>query len=95
MNNDTKKDYCFAGMLTPSWCGKSRALDMSYFVAQVMPKFTENFGMTFAKKWTNREPEICRNRNESTFRQNIGHSASFPGNNKATWAQSNNFNEKI
>ena len=54
-----------------------------------------NFGMTFAKKWTNREPEICRNRNESTFRQNIGHSASFPGNNKATWAQSNNFNEKI
>ena len=53
------------------------------------------FGMTIAKKWTNREPEICRNRNESTFRQNIGHSTSFPGNNKATWAQSNNFNEKI
>ena len=45
-----------------------------------MPKFTENFGMTFAKKWTNHEPEICRNGNESTFRQNIGHSASFPGN---------------
>ena len=67
----------------------------AYFIAQVMPKFTENFGMTFAKKWTNREPEICRNRKESTFRQNIGHSASFPGNNKATWAQSNNFNEKI
>ena len=47
-----------------------------------MPKYTENFGMTFAKKWTNREPQICRNGNESTFRQNIGHSASFPGNNK-------------
>ena len=42
-------------------------------------KFTENFGMTFTKKWTNREPEICRNGNESTFGQNIGHSASFPG----------------
>jgi len=40
----------------------------------------ENFGMTFAKKWTNREPGICRNGNESTFWLNIGHSASFPGN---------------
>ena len=49
MNNDIKKDYCFAGMLTPSWCGKSRALDMSYFVAQVMPKFTENFGIPLLK----------------------------------------------
>jgi hypothetical protein len=28
---------------------KSRALDISYFLAQVMPKFTKNFGMTFAK----------------------------------------------
>src|SRR3954470_8905110 len=37
-----------------------------------MSKFTVNFGMTFAKKWTYREPEICRNRNKSTFRQNIG-----------------------
>ena len=46
-----------------------------------MPKFTRNFGMTFAKKWTNRAPEIFRNRNESTFQQNIGHSASFPENN--------------
>ena len=45
---------------------------MSYFVAQVMSKFTENFGMTFAKKWTYQEPEICRNGNKSTFRQNIG-----------------------
>ena len=45
-----------------------------------MPKFMENLGMTFAKKSTNREPEICRNGNESTFRQNIGNSASFPGN---------------
>ena len=60
-----------------------------------MPKFTENSGMTFDKKWTNRAPEICRNGNESTFRQNIGHSASFPGNNKATWAQSNHINNGI
>ena len=44
------------------------------FLAQVMPKSTENFGMTFAKNWTYRAPEICRNGNESTFRQNIGHS---------------------
>ena len=46
---------------------KSRALDMSNFLAQVMPKFTENFGMTFARKCTYRAPEICRNGNESTF----------------------------
>ena len=54
--------------------GKSRALDMSYFLAQVMSKFTGNFGMTFAKKWTYRAPEICQNGNESTFWQNIGNS---------------------
>ena len=53
----------------------------AYFLAQVMPKFTGNFGMTFAKKWTYRAPEIRRNGNESTFRQNIGHSESFPANN--------------
>ena len=46
---------------------KPRALDMSNFLAQVMPKFTENFGMTFARKCTYRAPEICRNGNESTF----------------------------
>ena len=46
---------------------KSQALDMSNFLAQVMPKFTENFGMTFARKCTYRAPEICRNGNESTF----------------------------
>jgi hypothetical protein len=46
---------------------KSRALDMSNTLAQVMPKFTENFGMTFARKCTYRAPEICRNENESTF----------------------------
>src|ERR1041385_3226986 len=45
---------------------------MSYFVAQVMSKFTVNFGMTFAKKWTYQEPQICQNGNKSTFRQNIG-----------------------
>ena len=33
--------------------------------------------MTFAKKWTYGAPEICRNGNESTFRQNIGHSDIF------------------
>ena len=49
MNNDIKKDYFFAGMLTPSWCGKSRALDISYFIAQVMLKSMENFGTTFSK----------------------------------------------
>ena len=95
MNNDKKVTFVLPEISFHSRRDKSQALDMSNFLAQVMPKFTENFGMTFAKKWTNREPEICRNRNESTFRQNIGHSASFPGNNKATWAQSNNFNEKI
>ena len=46
---------------------KSQALDMSNFLAQVIPKFTENFGMTFARKWIYRAPEICRNGNESTF----------------------------
>src|SRR4051812_43103887 len=39
-----------------------------------MPKITEIFGMNFAKNWTYGAPEICRNRNESTFWQNIGHS---------------------
>ena len=46
---------------------KSQALDMSNFLAQVMPKFTENSGMTFARKCTYRAPEICQNGNESTF----------------------------
>jgi hypothetical protein len=30
--------------------GKSKALDISYILAQVMLKSTENSGMTFAKK---------------------------------------------
>ena len=38
-----------------------------------MPKITEIFGMTFAKKWTYGAPEICQNRNEPTYRQNIAH----------------------
>ena len=46
---------------------KSQALNMSNFLAQVMPKFTKNFGMTFARKCTYRAPEICRNGNESTY----------------------------
>ena len=49
------------------------------FLAQVILKSTEIFGMTFAKNWTYRAPEICRHGNESTFRQNIGHS--YPANN--------------
>jgi hypothetical protein len=61
-------------MLIHSPSGKSQALHMSLFLAQVMPKITEIFGMTFAKKWTYGAPEICHNGNESTFWQNIGHS---------------------
>ena len=37
-------------------------------------KFMKNFGVTFAKDMTYRALEICRDRNESTFRQNIDHS---------------------
>ena len=36
-------------------------------------RHAENFGMTFAKKWTYGAPEIWGNGNESTFRQNKGH----------------------
>ena len=32
-----------------SLSGKSKALDISYILAQVMLKFTEKFGITFAK----------------------------------------------
>ena len=59
----------------------------AYFLAQVMPKFTGNFGMTFAKKWTYLAPEIHRNGNESTFQQNIGHSDHFPANKKSQHRQ--------
>ena len=41
------------------------------FLAQVMPKSTENVGMTFAKNWTYRAPEIYQNGNESTFRKSF------------------------
>ena len=71
MNNDIKS-YFLAKVMQ-----KFRALDMSYFLVNAMPKSTGNFGMTFAKNRTYRAPEICRNGNESTFRQNIGHSE-FP-----------------
>ena len=70
MRNDIKKDLCLPECRFPANPGTRYA----YFLAQVMPKFTENFGMTFAKKWTYRVPEIHRNGNESTFRRNIGHS---------------------
>jgi hypothetical protein len=38
-SNDIKNDLCSAGMSINSRSGKSRALDISYFLAQVMPKF--------------------------------------------------------
>ena len=69
-----KNALCFVGISLNSRSGKSQALDMSYIVAQVMLKFMKKFGRTFAKDMTYRAPEICRNGNESTFRQNIGHS---------------------
>ena len=42
MRNDIKKKSMFAGMSFPS-------TRYAYYLAQIMPKFTENFGMTFAK----------------------------------------------
>ena len=54
------------------------------FLEQVMPKSMEIFGMTFAKNSTYRAPEICRNGNKSTFRQNIGHS--YPANNDPNYS---------
>ena len=64
----TKKvTFVLPEMSFHSWSDKSRALDMSNFLAQVMPKFTEYFGMTFARKCTYRAPKICRNGNESKF----------------------------
>ena len=47
MRNDIKKDLCLPECRFPTNPGTRYA----YFLAQVMPKFTENFGMTFAKKW--------------------------------------------
>ena len=74
MRNDIKKDLCLPECRFSSTPGTRYA----YYLAQIMPKFTENFGMTFAKKWTYRAPEIHRNGNESTFRRNIGHSDHLP-----------------
>ena len=48
-SNDLKNGLWFAEMSFNSCSGKSWALDISYFIAQVMLKFTENSGMTFAK----------------------------------------------
>ena len=62
-----KVTFVLPEMLFHSHREKSRAHDMSNFLAQVMPKFTEYFGMTYARKCTYRAPEICRNGNESTF----------------------------
>ena len=74
MRNDIKNIYVCrnAVLVTPG-------TRYAYFLAQVMPKFTENFGMTFAKKWTYRAPEIHQNENESTFLRNIGHLNHLPG----------------
>ena len=65
MRNDIKRNLC-------------ASTRYANYVAQIMPLFTGNFGMTFAQKWTYRAPEIHRNGNESTFRRNIGHSDHFP-----------------
>lgn len=65
MRNDIKRNLC-------------ASTRYANYVAQIMPLFTGNFGMTFAKKWTYRAPEIHRNGNESTFRRNIGHSDHLP-----------------
>ena len=65
MRNDIKRNLC-------------ASTRYANYVAQIMPLFTGNFGMTFAEKWTYRAPEIHRNGNESTFRRNIGHSDHFP-----------------
>ena len=65
MINDIKRNLC-------------ASTRYANYVAQIMPLFTGNFGMTFAKKWTYRAPEIHRNGNESTFQRNIGHSDHFP-----------------
>src|SRR3954469_21263743 len=82
MKNDIKKKSMFAGMSFPS---NSQHSDHAK-KKSIMPKFTENFGMTFAKKWTYRAPEIHRNGNESTFRRNIGHSDHLPKHDMSkTW----------
>jgi hypothetical protein len=48
-SNGIKNGLCSAGMSINSRSGKSRTLDISYFLAQDIQKFTKNFGMTFAK----------------------------------------------
>ena len=73
MRSDIKKVYVCRNVV-PATPGTWYA----YFLAQVMPKFTENSGMTFNKKWTYWALEIHRNGNESTFRRNIGHSDHLP-----------------
>ena len=52
---------------------KSQALDMSNFLAQVMPKFTENFGMTFLESAHIEHVKFSRMEMNQHFRQNIGH----------------------
>ena len=62
-----KSDLWFAGNVVSF---PSRQISSTRYVqlsSQVMPKFTENFSMTFARKCTYRAPEICRNGSESTF----------------------------
>ena len=41
---------CFFGMLIHFRSGEFQALDMSIFLAKVMPDFSVNFGMTCARK---------------------------------------------
>ena len=45
MRNDIKRNLC-------------ASTRYANYVAQIMPLFTGNFGMTFAKKWTYRAPEF-------------------------------------
>ena len=40
---------CYAGMLIHFRSGEFQALDMSIFLAKVMPKFSVNFGMICAR----------------------------------------------
>ena len=54
---------------------KSQALDMSNFLAQVMPKFMEYFGMTLLESAHIERLKFAGMEMNQHFRQNIGHLA--------------------
>ena len=56
-----------------SWSDKSQGLDMSNFLAQVMPKFTENFGMTLLESAHVERLKFAGMEMNQHFWQNIGH----------------------